>query len=148
MAGALAGTAADQFRTERVSRRGGMSIYRLIRTLLFAQEAEDAHDRRRPILGWASRSELACGALESFFGAPELPVEAFGLKFPNPIGLAAGMDKAALAVPAWGAMGFGFSELGGVTWHAQPGNPRPRIFREVKEQAIVNRMGFNNPGAE
>lgn len=58
------------------------------------------------------------------------------------------MDKFGEAVPAWAALGFGFSELGGVTWHAQPGNPPPRIFRAVSEEAIVNRMGFNNPGAE
>jgi dihydroorotate dehydrogenase len=64
------------------------------------------------------------------------------------VGLAAGMDKEAEAVPAWGALGFGFSELGGVTWHAQPGNPAPRLFRIVQEQALINRMGFNNPGAE
>jgi dihydroorotate dehydrogenase len=77
-----------------------------------------------------------------------LPVECFGLRFPNPVGLAAGMDKVAEAVPAWEAMGFGFSELGGVTWLGQPGNPVPRVFRAVADEAIVNRMGFNNPGAE
>jgi dihydroorotate dehydrogenase len=76
-----------------------------------------------------------------------LPVELFGLRFPNPVGLAAGMDKLGEAVPAWAALGFGFSELGGATWHAQPGNPQPRIFRAIREEAIVNRMGFNNEGA-
>jgi dihydroorotate dehydrogenase len=86
--------------------------------------------------------------MQSFLGAARLPVELFGLEFPNPVGLAAGMDKTAEAVPAWAAMGFGFSELGGVTWHAQPGNPGPRVFRAIPEEAIVNRMGFNNPGAE
>ncbi len=99
-------------------------------------------------LGWISRHELACDALSSFFEAPRLPVECFGLQFPNPVGLAAGMDKHAAAVPAWKALGFGFSELGGVTWHGQPGNPPPRIFRAIADEAIVNRMGFNNPGAE
>jgi dihydroorotate dehydrogenase len=78
----------------------------------------------------------------------DLPVELFGLRFPNPVGLAAGMDKEAAAVPAWAALGFGFSELGGVTWRAQPGNPLPRIFRAIADEALVNRMGFNNPGAE
>src|SRR5476651_2838243 len=58
------------------------------------------------------------------------------------------MDKHAAAVPAWEKLGFGFSELGGVTWHAQPGNPAPRMFRAIADEAIVNRMGFNNPGAE
>ncbi len=75
-------------------------------------------------------------------------MECLGLRFPNPIGLAAGMDKQAEALPAWAAMGFGFTELGAVTWHPQPGNPSPRVFRIVPEQAIINRMGFNNPGAE
>jgi dihydroorotate dehydrogenase len=64
------------------------------------------------------------------------------------VGLAAGMDKQGAAVPAWAALGFGFSELGGVTWLPQPGNPPPRVFRAVSERAIVNRMGFNNSGAE
>src|SRR2546423_712989 len=121
---------------------------RVIRPALFAQEAEQIHERTMRALAWASRRELVCEAVSSFFGAPELPVELFGLKFPNPVGLAAGMDKQAVAVPAWEALGFGFSELGGVTWQAQPGNPRPRLFRAVPEEAIVNRMGFNNPGAE
>jgi dihydroorotate dehydrogenase len=77
-----------------------------------------------------------------------LPVEVLGLTFPNPIGLAAGMDKFANALPAWAALGFGFTELGAVTWHAQPGNALPRVFRAVSERVIINRMGFNNPGAE
>ena len=124
-------------------------LYRhLVRPVLFAQEAEQVHDRTMRALNWASRHELACDALESFFGAPPLPIELFGLKFPNPVGLAAGMDKYAAALPAWAALGFGFTELGGVTRHAQPGNPPPRIFRAVEDEAIVNRMGFNNPGAE
>src|SRR5438132_3077475 len=121
---------------------------RLVRPVLFAQEAEEIHRRTMRALAWAGRNELACDALESFFGAPDLPIEVFGLRFPNPIGLAAGMDKQAQAVPAWAAMGFGFSELGGVTWHAQPGNPAPRMFRAVADEALINRMGFNNGGAE
>jgi dihydroorotate dehydrogenase len=85
--------------------------------------------------------------MEAFLGAAELPVNVFGLDFPNPVGLAAGMDKHAEALRAWKAMGFGWTELGAVTWHAQPGNPSPRVFRAIPEEAIVNRMGFNNPGA-
>ena len=77
-----------------------------------------------------------------------MPVALFGLNFPNPVGLAAGMDKGAAAVPAWKALGFGFCELGGVTWHAQEGNPQPRMFRAIPHEALINRMGFNNPGAE
>src|SRR5271170_5472187 len=83
----------------------------------------------------------------AFCGAPALPVKLFGLHFPNPVGLAAGMDKWGRAVPAWWALGFGFSELGGVTWHAQPGNAAPRLFRALADEAIINSMGFNNPGA-
>lgn len=121
---------------------------RLLRPVLFAQEAEQVHDFTLNSLAWVSRHEQACDALESFFAAPVLPVEVAGLRFPNPVGLGAGMDKLAAAVPAWAALGFGFSELGGVTWHAQPGNPPPRVFRAIADEAIVNRMGFNNPGAE
>src|SRR2546425_11587385 len=106
---------------------------RLIRPALFAQDAETVHERTMSALGWASRQELVCDALESFFGAPPLPVEVFGLTFPNPLGLAAGLDKYADALAAWEALGFGFSELGTVTWHPQPGNPRPRLFRAINE---------------
>jgi dihydroorotate dehydrogenase len=120
----------------------------LIRPALFTQDAEAIHNRTMRALAWAGRREWACGAMESCFGAPKLPANAFGLWFPNPVGLAAGMDKSAEALPAWAALGFGFTELGAVTWHPQPGNPLPRVFRAIPEQAIVNRMGFNNPGAE
>jgi dihydroorotate dehydrogenase len=119
-----------------------------IQPILFAQDAERAHDFTLKILARASRDEFICNAIEKFFSAPKLPVELFGLKFQNPIGLAAGMDKFATAVPIWEKLGFGFCELGGVTWHAQDGNSEPRMFRAISEEAIVNRMGFNNPGAE
>jgi dihydroorotate dehydrogenase len=119
-----------------------------IRPILFRQEAEHAHDGALKLLSRASRSPFISHLLQQIYGAPELPVELFGLKFPNPVGLAAGMDKVAAAVPIWEKLGFGFSELGGVTWHAQPGNPAPRMFRAAADEAIVNRMGFNNPGAE
>jgi dihydroorotate dehydrogenase len=98
-------------------------------------------------LGFAARHRLLTGLAAALYAAPELPVELFGLRFPNPVGLAAGMDKLAQAVPVWPALGYGFSELGGVTWHPQPGNPLPRVFRAIKERAVVNSMGFNNPGA-
>lgn len=119
-----------------------------VRPALFAQDSEAIHNFTLRALGFASRHEALCDALGAFHSAPALPVEAFGLRFPNPVGLAAGMDKHAAAVPAWEALGFGFTELGGVTWHAQPGNPAPRMFRAVADGALVNRMGFNNPGAE
>ena len=118
-----------------------------IRPVLFAQEAERIHDRTLRLLASVSRNNFLLNLTAEFCGAPSLPVEVFGLRFPNPVGLAAGMDKWAQAVPAWRALGFGFSELGGVTWHAQPGNAAPRLFRALADEAVVNSMGFNNPGA-
>ena len=120
----------------------------LLRPWLFSQDSETIHNRTIRALARVSRSPAACRAMASFLAAEELPVRLFGLKFPNPVGLAAGMDKEAAAVPAWAAMGFGFSELGGVTWQGQPGNPLPRVFRAIPDEALVNRMGFNNSGAE
>jgi dihydroorotate dehydrogenase len=119
----------------------------IVRPVLFAQEAEKIHDRTLRLLARVSRNNILLNLTESLYGAPALPVEVFGLRFPNPVGLAAGMDKWAQAVPAWRALGFGFSELGGVTWYAQPGNAAPRLFRALPDEAIVNSMGFNNPGA-
>lgn len=120
----------------------------LLRPALFTQNPEQIHNRTMRGLAWTGRHPFVSGAVESFLGAPELPIEVFGLRFPNPVGLAAGMDKHAEALPAWTALGFGFTELGAVTWHPQPGNPAPRVFRAIPDEAIVNRMGFNNPGAE
>ena len=120
----------------------------IIRPVLFTQEAEQIHARTLRFLAGVSKNKLLLDAASALYGAPELPTELFGLRFPNPVGLAAGMDKWAQAVPAWRALGFGFSELGGVTWRAQPGNDPPRLFRAKAEEAIVNSMGFNNPGAE
>ncbi len=120
----------------------------LVRPVLFRQNPEAIHDRTIAMLGMAARSKLLRAALSACYGAPELPVECLGLRFPNPIGLAAGMDKHAEALPVWAALGFGFTELGAVTWRPQPGNPSPRVFRVIPEQAVINRMGFNNPGAE
>ena len=124
-------------------------IYRnCLQPLLFLQDSEAAHNRVIGGLSWAGRLPLMPMLTDSFYGAPNLPVTVGGLRFPNPIGLAAGMDKHAAAVPMWERLGFGFAELGGVTQHAQPGNDAPRMFRAVNDRALVNRMGFNNPGAE
>ena len=120
----------------------------LVRPALFSLDSEEIHNRTLGALGWLGRHEVLCEALASFYGAPDLPLELFGLTFPNPVGLAAGMDKQAAAPPVWEALGFGCIELGGVTWHPQPGNPAPRMFRAVSDAALVNRMGFNNAGAE
>jgi dihydroorotate dehydrogenase len=83
-----------------------------------------------------------------FGGGEENPVRLFGLTFPNPVGLAAGMDKNAEVLGAWETLGFGFVEAGTVTARAQPGNDKPRCFRYPHQQALINRMGFNNDGAE
>lgn len=121
---------------------------KLIRPLLFRQDSETAHNQAVHSLARASHSRFALGIVRKIYGSPALPTEVFGLKFPNPVGLAAGMDKHADAVPGWAALGFGFAELGGVTWHAQDGNPKPRMFRAIPDEAVINRMGFNNAGAE
>ena len=131
-----------------LAQTAGWTYRHCVRPVLFRRDAESAHNDALAHLGRISQSPLACGLVGKIYGAAELPVEVFGLKFPNPVGLAAGMDKHAAAVPVWEKFSFGFSELGGVTWLAQPGNPPPRMFRAVAEGAIVNRMGFNNSGAE
>jgi len=121
---------------------------KILRPLLFQQDSERAHNFVVTQLARASKNKFTCDLIGKLYDSPELPTEVFGLKFPNPVGLAAGMDKHAAAVPGWLALGFGFSELGGVTWHAQPGNPKPRMFRAIPDEAVINRMGFNNSGAE
>jgi dihydroorotate dehydrogenase len=110
-------------------------------------DAEAAHDWTVRRLAALSRRPLALAALARVF-AVSAPVEVFGLRFPNPVGLAAGVDKNGLAVAGWPALGFGFVELGTVTARAQPGNDRPRLFRLRDSQAVINRMGFNNDGAD
>lgn len=121
--------------------------HRIARPLLFRQESESVHNLVLGGLAWAGRSKVALQAIAAIQATPSLPVEAFGLSFPNPLGLAAGMDKQAAAVPVWEAMGFGFCELGGVTRHPQSGNEKPRMFRAIPDEALINRMGLNNPGA-
>ncbi len=95
----------------------------------------------------ALRTPGALAALRRFAPAPR-PLALFGVSFRNPVGLAAGFDKNGVVIPAWEALGFGFVEIGTVTARPQPGNPRPRIFRYPREQALINRLGFNNDGAE
>jgi dihydroorotate dehydrogenase len=118
----------------------------LVRPLLFRLDPERAHELAIGALHLASP---AIGRLaRPPDGGGRLSQELMGLRFANPIGLAAGFDKRARAVPAWPALGFGFAEVGTITAHPQPGNPRPRIHRLPEDRALVNRLGFNNGGAE
>ena len=123
-----------------------MNFYPAFRKLFFQLDAETAHEFALHILPAFSRTP---SLLRMLFGsAPPLPEKVFGLDFPNPVGLAAGMGKNATALRAWPALGFGFVEIGTITALPQPGNPRPRLFRYPSLGALVNRMGFNNDGCE
>jgi len=123
-----------------------------VRPLLFRAargDAETVHQRTLAGLARLARHPVALAAVARVYGAdePTLARTVFGVRFPHPVGLAAGMDKDGVALRAWPAFGFGFVEVGTVTRHAQPGNPRPRLLRLPDSGAIVNRMGFNNAGA-
>src|SRR5262245_55341015 len=118
-----------------------------VRPLLFSLDAETAHHLTIRILGRASHFAGALRALSRFQPSSKQKT-LFGLNFPNPIGLAAGLDKNGIALPAWAALGFGFIEIGTVTAKAQFGNPKPRIFRSPEQRALINRLGFNNDGAD
>lgn len=128
-----------------------MSLFeRVARPVLFrlgGGDAEHAHEWTLRRLSGVAGRPAALAALRRRY-AVACPTTLFGLDFPNPIGLAAGMDKNGVALPAWPALGFGFVEVGTVTAHAQPGNDRPRLFRLPASQAVINRMGFNNRGAQ
>jgi len=118
----------------------------VLRPLFFRLPPEPAHELALLVLTVLGRTP---GLLRLLFGSPPRhPVAFTGLTFPNPVGLAAGMDKNAVALSAWEALGFGFVEAGTITAHPQPGNPRPRLFRYPGKKALVNRMGFNNEGCE
>ena len=123
------------------------AAYRTVRPLLFAADPERVHHLALAILGstpgrWLA--PLAAGA----GGAGGDPVEIMGLRLRNRIGLGAGFDKDGVAIRGWAALGFGFVELGTVTPRPQPGNAKPRLFRLAADEALVNRMGFNNRGAD
>jgi dihydroorotate dehydrogenase len=120
-------------------------MYKALRPLLFALPPEAAHAAGMAALR-VGRPFLPLFA--RWLKGPALPVKVAGLRFPNPVGLAAGFDKAATAVDCWQQLGFGFAEIGTFTRHAQPGNPRPRVWRYPAQHALINRFGFNNPGAD
>ena len=121
-------------------------VWRLLRPLLFQLDAESAHDAALALGSAWSWLLQRLPLLERVPPGP--PVRRAGLDFPNPIGLAAGLDKNAQAVLLWQSLGFGFVEVGTVTALPQPGNPRPRLFRLPEDGALINRMGFNNEGAD
>lgn len=125
------------------------TVYRtLIRPLLYLLPAETAHHLAFGCLRLIAAIPGMKALMRSIFhSAKALPTRAFGLEFPNPIGLAAGFDKDAIGYEALGALGFGFVEVGTLTAQPQPGNPKPRLFRLPKDRALVNRMGFNNRGS-
>jgi dihydroorotate dehydrogenase len=129
----------------------GAFYEKIIRPALFRMESERAHELAVDSMALLGRIGPLCRALEAIerlSPASFRPVEAFGLRFPNAVGLAAGFDKNARAWPAAAALGFGHVEVGTVTALAQPGNPRPRMFRFPREEAVINRLGFNNQGSE
>lgn len=120
-------------------------MYKYIRPLLFKLDPEVSHELSLDWMGALERLKLL-----SLFSSERVsdPVEVFGLKFPNAVGLAAGLDKNGDYFNALGTLGFGFVEIGTVTPKAQAGNPKPRLFRLEEEQGVINRMGFNNKGVE
>jgi dihydroorotate dehydrogenase len=118
------------------------ALYPSVRDLLFQLDAEQAHHWTMDALRFAEK----CRLLPTPPAPTGPPVRVMGLDFPNRVGLAAGLDKEARCVAALGALGFGHIEVGTITPRPQPGNPAPRLFRLIDEEAIINRMGFNNPG--
>lgn len=119
--------------------------YALTRPFLFRLDPEDAHERTLALLACAQNTPLTLA-----YAQPRIedPLTLAGMRLPNRVGLAAGLDKNARCIDGLAAMGFGFVEVGTVTPKAQPGNPRPRMFRLPQAQALINRMGFNNEGLE
>jgi dihydroorotate dehydrogenase len=122
-------------------------MYSLFRPLLFKIGPEAAHQLTLQLIRLGAYQPLS-SLLQSMYAAPGKPVQAFGLHFPNPVGLAAGYDKDGLAWRGLATLGFGHIEVGTVTLRPQPGNPKPRIFRLVEDRAVINRMGFPGLGGD
>src|SRR5215217_4551975 len=123
-------------------------MYRFVRPVLFRLDPERAHDLTVRAGELASRSRIACRALAALDFDPRLAVEVAGIRFPSPLGLAAGFDKSARAVPLLSVLGFGHVEVGSVSMDPSAGNPRPRLFRLPGERAIAVAYGVPNDGAE
>jgi dihydroorotate dehydrogenase len=130
-----------------LSKTASMSLvpYALTRPFLFGLDPEQAHDLTLGALARIQHTPLVCAVAQT---RVDDPVTVAGLHFPNRVGLAAGLDKNGRCIDAFGAMGFGFVEVGTVTPKAQPGNPKPRMFRLPDANALINRLGFNNEGLE
>ncbi|NWG05284.1 MAG: quinone-dependent dihydroorotate dehydrogenase [Chloroflexi bacterium] len=123
-------------------------MYKSIRPLLFRLDPEAAHQLTLTVIRYAGIFPLSRWIVSQLFRPPLKPVQAFGLTFRNPVGLAAGYDKDAVAINGLFALGFGHVEVGTITPRPQPGNPKPRIFRLVEDEAVINRMGFPSRGSE
>lgn len=119
----------------------------LARPIISRLDSERSHDLALGALSKFDNSNYGKSVLSRMFQSPDLPIHALGRLFHHPLGLAAGMDKGARALSAWPALGFSWIEYGGITRYPQDGNPKPRMFRANSEKALVNSMGFNNPGA-
>jgi dihydroorotate dehydrogenase len=124
------------------------TMYKFFRSLLFRLDPETAHQLTLQTIRLAGDFPLSNWLLRQIFRAPSKPVHAFGLTFKNPVGLAAGYDKDALAIGGLSTLGFGHLELGTVTPRPQPGNPQPRVFRLPEDEAVINGMGFPSQGSE
>lgn len=123
----------------------------VLRPLLFRGDPERVHDLTLRSAAWISTQPGLLQGIRSLFPVPALPALSqtlWGLRFAHPLGLAAGFDKNGQGIPLWAALGFAFAEIGTVTAHPQPGNPHPRLFRLPADQAILNRLGFNNWGSQ
>lgn len=118
-------------------------LYSLLKPVLFRLDPEFSHELTFKMLKLVQKTGILPPPHYN-----STPISCFGLNFPNRVGLAAGLDKNAECVPAWQALGFGFVEVGTVTPRAQPGNPKPRLFRLTEREAIINRLGFNNLGID
>ena len=123
-----------------------INMYKLFRPFLFRLQPETAHQFTLQALRFAGKFPPSYSFLQLLYRTPARPVQAFGLTFKNPIGLAAGYDKDGVAIRGLAALGFGHLEIGTVTPMPQTGEPRPRVFRLPEDKALINRMGFPGKG--
>lgn len=125
-------------------------IYSIVKPALFALDPERAHDITLSKFAFASKSPFIVGQINKLYGqrVPDLPIKCMGIDFRHPVGLAAGLDKDGRALPAFSALGFSGVEMGTVTPKPQPGNDKPRMFRLLEDEALINRMGFNSEGVD